>query len=716
MTILRLLVPTVLAGALFLGVGCATRNAEGGHGRTQQDRAQAAPGALPGDIRQAINQARDKVFPALVNISVVSVSYWGGKETKGASTGSGTIVSEDGLVVTNQHVVDEGKTFRVTLSDKREVSATLVGQDRMTDLAVLRINMDALKGGPLPAIASWGDSDSLNVGDYVMAMGAPYGLSRSVTLGIVSNTERVFASMSGDDIADQEFDLDTSSDIYTRWIQHDALILPGNSGGPLVNLRGQVVGVNTRGGAGLGFANPSNFARDIAMELIDKNEVTRSTIGVAFKSIRRTGLTEGVLLNSVDADGPAARAGLEAGDVVLTMNGKPVMARFPEEIPLVLRTIAQQPVGTSIGFTYKRGQTPGTATVITEKLLRERGEETALRVLGISVSEITDRMVRARRLTSKEGAMVLGVRGGGPSATAEPSVNFGDVIRAINGKKVAKLEDLVEAYKALAAQDPLPEFVTLEFDRAGKNTLTLVKPRPDKKEDPPRELPKAWIGVATQPLLQELAAQVGMKDNPGFRVTRVYPGTLAEQAGLKTGDVIVSLNGDAMRPRGMQDSGMLQRTVRRLSAGEDATLSVLREGQPVEVNVTLERTRLTPEEALRDENRDFELSVRELTFFDRDDNRWEESVQGVIVESAERAGWAGLAGIFPGDVIQRIDGQTVTDIHSYRKVMESLAKKQPERVAIVVLRGLRTQFKFAEPQWKPAAPADEERVSEDAKG
>ncbi|CAG1010445.1 putative serine protease PepD [Phycisphaerales bacterium] len=684
----------------------------------QQGHGPAAGGSsaqveTPADIRAAIDQARDKVFPALVNIQVVSVSYWGGKESKGASTGSGTIVSSDGLVVTNQHVVDDGKTFRVTLSDKREIAATLVGEDRMTDLAVLRIKMEDLKGGPLPGIASWGNSDSLKVGDYVMAMGAPYGLSRSVSLGIVSNTERVFASLSGDDIADQEFDLDTSSDIFTRWLQHDALILPGNSGGPLVNLQGQVVGVNTRGGSGLGFANPSNFARGIAEELIKSGAVTRSTIGVAFKSIRRTGYTDGVLLNSVDADGAAAKAGLQAGDVLLTMDGSPINARFPEEIPLVLRAIASRPVGTAIQFTYKRGDTAGTAKVTTEKLLRERGEETALRLFGMSVSEITDRMARARRLTSKEGAIVLGVRGGGPAATAEPSVNYADVVRSVNGARISTLKDLVDAYKSIAAQDPLPEFVTVEFDRAGKNTLTLIKPRPDKKEDPPRELPKAWVGVATQPVLRDLAKQIGLADQTGFRVTRVYPGTLADQAGLKTGDIVIALNGDKLAPRGMQDAGMFQRAVRRMQSGQEATLSVLRDGKMTDLKVTLERTRLTAEEALRDENRDFELSVRELTFFDRDDNRWAETVQGVLVENVEHAGWAGLAGIVPGDVIQKIDGDAISDIPTYRKAMESVAKRQPERVTFVVLRGLRTQYKFAEPEWKPAVP--EEKKSPEPK-
>jgi serine protease Do len=661
----------------------------------------ASPKALPKDVTAAIERSRDTVFPALVNIQVISVSFWGGKETKGGSTGSGTIITPDGLVVTNHHVVEDGRSFRVTLADKREARATLVGEDPMTDLAVLRLNMQDLGESPLPT-ASFGDSDALRPGDYVMAMGAPFGLNRSISLGIVSNTERVFTGMSGDDIADQEFDFDTSSDIFTRWLQHDALILPGNSGGPLVNLQGEIVGVNTRGGSGLGFANPSNFARKIVDSLIANGEVIRSSIGANFKSVKRAGFAEGVLINSVNEDGPADRAGLKAGDVIVALDGTPVSARFPEEIPLVLRAIAEKPVGTAMQITYKRGDTQGTSTVTTEKLMREQGDRNALRVFGLSVSQITARMARNRRLDNTEGVLVIGIRGGGPAEIAEPSLGWGDIIKSIDGKPIRTLQDMLDVYQAIASQDPLPEFVRVEFDRNGKNQLTLLKPRNERPDDPPRELPKAWIGIATQPVLRDLARQLSLPNNAqGFRITRVYPRTLAQQAGLRVGDIITKLNGEAVSPRTLQDAGMLVRNIRKLPISGAAKLELLRDGQTVTLDVPLERSRLTPEEALRDSNRDFELTVRELTFFDRDDMRWDEDVQGVMVQSVERAGWAGLAGLIEGDVIQRINEFAVTDLATYRKAMDAIAKQQPARVAFFVLRGNRTQFNFAEPEWKP---------------
>jgi serine protease Do len=310
-------------------------------------------------------------------------------------------------------------------------------------------------------------------------------------------------------------------------------------------------------------------------------------------------------------------------------------------------------------------------------------------------------MQRSRRLASREGAFVIGVRGGGPAATAEPALQGGDIILSINSQPVASLEDLVERYRTISSTTPLPEFVTLTFDRNGKNNITLIKPRPPKVDDPPRELPRAWIGVATQPVLRDLARQIGLGDTTGFRVTRVYPGTLAQQAGVQVGDIITAINGDALSPRTMQDMGMFQRRVRQLRAGETATLTVIRGSSPTTLAVTLERTRLAPDEALRDQNRDFGLSVRELTFFDQDDNRWDENTRGVVVTDVDPAGWAGMAGIMPGDLIQRVGETAVTDLTGYRSAMAAVSAQQPARVTFVLLRGTRTQFVFAEPDWKP---------------
>lgn len=684
---------------MFAAVAAMSVAAAAAHGQGTE-----GPDRLREDIRRMVTQARDQVFPALVNISVITVNYSGGKETKGGSTGSGTIVSPDGYVVTNHHVAEDGKKFRVTLSDKQEVSAVLVGDDPLTDLAVLKINVNELKDPKAVPVASWGDSDALQVGDYVMAMGSPFSLSRTVTLGIVSNTERVFTG-AGDDVEEQEFDSGQRTGLFTRWLQHDATINPGNSGGPLVNLRGQVVGVNTLGGSNMAFAIPSSLARPVAEALIKDGEVVRSYMGVQLRSLKRSDFNEGVLLNSVIRGGPADRAGLRAGDLITSMNGEAVNAYFPEEIPAMARKIADMPVGSRVSVTYRRDGVEGSADVTTEKMLKDREDEEALRRWGLSAMQITEKIAKDRMLDSTKGALVSGIRGGGPAELAEPQITWGDVITSVDGETVENLAGLVAAYTRIMSQDPVPEFVMIGFDRAGKSQVTLIKPRPDKKEDPPREVPKPWIGIATQPVLKDLADKLGHPGELGFRVSRVYPGTLASKSELKVGDVIVGLNGAKVAPRTMQDAGLLGRRIRELPLDKAAVVTVLRGGSRVDVEVMPERTRIGPDEALKDTNKDFEVTVRELTFFDRDDRRWDESVSGVLVENAEHAGWAGLAGVMRGDLVQRVDGIEITDIPGWRKAMDDIAKRQPAKVTIVVLRWNRTFYLFAEPEWKPQTQA-----------
>ncbi|HUN81453.1 MAG TPA: trypsin-like peptidase domain-containing protein, partial [Phycisphaerae bacterium] len=504
-----------------------------------------ADGDKPGDdekaeqlrveLRSLIERARDRVFPALVNIHVVSVNYWEGKEHKSQSIGSGTIISRDGHIITNFHVTSKGKRFKVTLSDKQEITAVLVGEDPLTDIAVLKLNLAEYKGGPdsLP-VAVFGNSDELQVGDHVMAMGSPLALSRSVTLGIISNTERVFGGGgSGEDSEEMEIEEGQRTGLFTRWIQHDALIHPGNSGGPLVNLKGEIVGINELGGNAIGFAIPSNLARSVADILVRDKEVVRSWIGISIKPIEKTGLNRGVLVNSVLDEGPADKAGIQAGDVIVKIDGKPITVRFAEEVPPLMKSIADLPVGSKVKIEYERDGKPGQAEITTLRLQKDRGDEASLRTWGLTAEEITERMFRESRLDSRDGAYVSSVRAGGPGLLAEPPLAAGDVIRSIDGRKVKSLRELVERYEEIMRTDPLPEYVLIEFSRSGKSNLTLLKPKPDENEPPPPEVAKAWIGVATQPVIDKLAKKLGHPEDLGYRITRIYRHTLAADSDLK---------------------------------------------------------------------------------------------------------------------------------------------------------------------------------------
>ncbi|MFT3684795.1 MAG: PDZ domain-containing protein [Phycisphaerales bacterium] len=674
----------------------------------QQDRA-ARSNQLQADMRNLVADARDKVFPALVNIRTITLNYYGGKENKSEGAGSGTIVTPEGHVITNHHVIDRGVKYICTLADKTEIEADLVGDDPLTDLAVLKIRTDKLPKGYTLPIAEWGDSNKLIVGDTVMAMGSPLSLSRSVTLGIVSNDERVFSNTWSNDKEMDELEIDgETTGIFTRWIQHDALINPGNSGGPLVNLHGQIVGINTRGGNGMGFASPSSLARDVADKLIKNGEVVRSQAGLALKPIDKSGYSEGVFVNSVhdNPPGPAAKAGIKPGDVITKIDGKPVTVKFIEEVPPLLRYFADKPVGASVEIDYVRAGQPGKATIVTEKLLRERGDEAALRGWGVSVSEITERYARERRLKNTDGVLITGIRSGSPAALAEPALGWGDIVSEVGGKPVKNIKEFAEAYKAIMTPgignpEKIPENLLVRFDRRGKDNVTILKPRPKPDVDPTREIPKPWIGVAVQPVLRDLAKEMNLSAQ-GFRVTRVYPRTLAANSELKVGDIITAVGDTKVTPRTINDSGLFQRTVRQLKSDQkDTALTVLRDGKNVTVNVPLEKTRIGPEEARKQENKDFELSVREITFFDRDDYDWDESISGVLVEGAEPTGWAGQGGLGEGDLIIKINDTQIPDLETYRKTMDAITKAQPSRVTFVVLRGVNTSFKFVEPEWKP---------------
>jgi len=301
------------------------------------------------------------------------------------------------------------------------------------------------------------------------------------------------------------------------------------------------------------------------------------------------------------------------------------------------------------------------------------------------------------------------VRSGGPASQGEPPLDWSDVLISIEGQSVHDLEDAVRLYTEVINREPLPERVLIGFDRSGKNHVTLIKPRADNPQDPPRELPRAWLGAATQPVMGRLADRLGLKDIRGYRVTRVYPGTTAAESDLKEGDLIVALNGNSVAPRSMEDAGSLTRAVRQLDVGVEATLEVLRDGEKTEIVFITEGAPLQPSQVLRERDTDFEMTVRDVTFYDRDAARWDASEIGALVEQVDTGGWADSAGIRGGDLIQQIDDFAIDDVPDYRAAMKSIGEERPARVMFVVLRQARKRVLFAEPEW---APADVEEESD----
>ena len=287
-------------------------------------------------VQQRIYDARDRVYPALVHIQPVIKDYRTGELKKQAVIGSGVIFHPDGYVVTNYHVAGKAVRIICTLHDKEQVPAEYIGGDPSTDLAVLKLDLSQYSGEI--SVAAFGDSDTAQVGQQVLAMGSPLALARSVSSGVISTKDRYFSS---------EYRLPSGEETgrYNLWIQTDAAINPGNSGGPLVDLDGLVIGINSRAtflANNLGFAIPVNIVKEVSAEILDHGSVSRSWIGVHAQALQElesyfgAGRNTGVLIASVDPGSPAEVSFLQAGDVILAINGESVSAPVPGGTAVVL--------------------------------------------------------------------------------------------------------------------------------------------------------------------------------------------------------------------------------------------------------------------------------------------------------------------------------------------------------------------------------------------
>lgn len=430
--------------------------------------------ALPFSAAGAVSRGFTRLLDAVVRIDVRELEFSEGTRRFSGGVGSGVIISQDGLVVTNAHVVSpQAVEILVTLANLERVSARLVGWDHWTDLALLRLDVAEVKRRGLKfSPAEFGDSSELFPGETVYAVGTPHGLARTVTRGIISNNNRHFEDSAGVD--------GYETGLFNTWLQTDAAINPGNSGGPLVTEDGKVVGINSRtylGAENLGFAIPSNVARTIADQLVRAGTVTRSYIGIVpralqdLESFYALSSNTGMLINRVDPGSPAARAGLRASDVLLSLNGKKVDGRFPEQLPPIQQLIASLPVGAKATLEIKRGPQTLTFTVETEKLESRVGEEWAFEKWGLSVRTITRAFARENQLTSDEGVLVLGTQPGYPAAAA--GLARGDIITKVGELPIRELAELKKVHEAYAAK---PEALLVEAQRNRRISLYVIKP------------------------------------------------------------------------------------------------------------------------------------------------------------------------------------------------------------------------------------------------
>jgi S1-C subfamily serine protease len=406
-------------------------------------------------------RAKRKVSPALVHIRPVKEVFAGGKREEVVASGSGFIISPDGYVVTNEHVAGASDSVRCVLSNKDEVEAEVVGTDRFTDIAVLKIAGDR---NNLP-IVKLGRSGTLEAGQTVLAFGSPHGLERSVSMGIVSVTDRYLE------------DRGAMVSPYNNWIQTDAAINPGNSGGPLVNLDGEVIGVNARmlGGAeNLGFAIPVDTAREVVEQIIEHGRVRRSWIGLTVQEmLRKTDdpTLEGVVIADVDPLSPAAEAGIIPGDVMIGVNGISTNARFVEDLPAVRKTIADLEVGSEALVRIMREDEEKIVPVVTVLKSDLKGDEVELEEWGFTVSDLTPAIVRRAQLPAKQGIIVSGTQVGGIAHNAR--LDRGDIILKVDEADVEDLAAFKRMYADLVkSEKPL---VLLDVKRGALTRYVIVK-------------------------------------------------------------------------------------------------------------------------------------------------------------------------------------------------------------------------------------------------
>ncbi len=450
-----------------------------------------APPGVPSQIietSKAFSEIAKSVSPVVVNISTTRVvrreapSFFDDpffrffdlpheffvppRKREVQSLGSGVIVSDDGYIITNNHVIERAEEIKVTLYDKRSFKGKVVGSDPKSDIAVIKID-----AGNLPA-ATWADSDNLQVGEFVLAIGNPFGLNHTVTMGIISAVGRVSVG-----IAD-----------YEDFIQTDAAINPGNSGGPLVNIKGEIIGINTAifsktgGYQGIGFAVPSNLARSVMEDLIKYGKKTRGWLGVSIQSLtpelaEKFGIedADGALVGDVVKGSPAEKAGIMRGDIVLEYNGKKV-----KSADSLRNAVAQTKAGAQVNIKIlRKGKEYNIAVTITESP-KEPGEakiesvpEDAMRgeaLAGLEVIELTKEIAHQLGLNRDEkGVVILKVETG--SAAEEANLRRGDVIQEIDTKKVATIND----FNKIASAIKPGATVLLFINRGGQKFYTAIK-------------------------------------------------------------------------------------------------------------------------------------------------------------------------------------------------------------------------------------------------
>ena len=463
--------PTPLRSVLVAAVLLAVTSCAAPKARVSDKPVKPAPI----NFEEVITTAKERVFPALVFVKPIRETFEEGEKERQQVFGSGVIISADGLVVTNHHVVDKAIQINCVLWNKKQVSATLLGQDKETDLALIRLDMKSVGEQPLP-VARFADSDKVTEGQFVMALGAPFGFTRSISLGILSNTQRYigFRTMYK----------------YNLWLQTDAAINPGNSGGPLVDTHGRIVAINTLGlwVGSMGFSIPANEVKKIVARLKKGKKVVRAWTGLELQALKDFDSNtfidsdDGVLVKGVEKDSPAQQAGLTTGDILLAINGEKVHGTYVEQLPHIRWGLADLPAGKPVSVAVRRAGELRTVALTPVLKGEVEGKDFDCRRWNMTVKGITKHATPSLHFYRTKGVFIHAVRH--PGNAAEAGLSSNDILLKIGDQEIRMIGDVRKVYTALLADKEREKKILITVLRDGLRKLQVLDYRKDyDKED-----------------------------------------------------------------------------------------------------------------------------------------------------------------------------------------------------------------------------------------
>jgi len=386
--------------------------------------------------------------------------------------------------------------------------------------------------------------------------------------------------------------------------------------------------------------------------------------------------------------------------LLLRVGHRATNVRFEEQMPELMGLLAGLPIGQEATAVVRREGKDISLRLVPVEREDIFPREYELKQWGLTVRDFSNLLAKEMKRPGLDGVMVTSVRPGGPAGSAKPAFEPRDVLVEVNGEPIKNVQGLKELTRKLTEGKSAPVPVVATFERKAARYFAVVRVGIEELKDPGLEVTKAWLPVETHVISREIAKQLGQPNLRGCYITRVYPNTTAAAADLKPGDFIVAVDGEKLAANDAGYEDELAMLIRQYDVGKKVELTVIRGTQELKVPVELARSPRLKREMKKYRNEDFEFTAREMSFFDRVEEQWNNDQRGVLVEDVKSGSWAELGSLNAGDLILEVNGQPADNVDALRREMERIAASKEKVVVIKVLRGIHTSFLEIEPNWK----------------